>query len=187
MRRKSRLPLRRGFCGRLRGWVRLLGFAFTTSPGLKSFTSQSSGSIGLFTNDFILVINVFYLLGYVLSSLTSLFAFRLMRLPDLSSHWNEPVIRLSPNSLGTGRVSSIRRGILSGSVRLSLSCFGSLTATLSSNGPRGLGLASVSPGKEYSASCGCILLGSGGVYYAFFTAFLFLSARCIVDDWESGS
>ena len=131
--------------------------------------------LSLFTKNVALVINLYYLLGFVLIGLTSLFTFRRLRLPLLPSMSAAMLFAFLPHHLQR----SEHHAFLSAYYLLPLMCLVLIWAA------RGTPfLRSVRTGRipyrltsEGSLALGvCALMGAGGVYYATFGIFLLLWA-----------
>jgi phosphoglycerol transferase len=129
---------------------------------------------GLFSSNWAVVMNLFYLAGYVFSSLTALFAFRQLRLPMLTSIAGSLLFAFLPTHYLRGEnhlfLSSYYFIPLIITALLWISTGVPLMVRTSS------GRVQYRPTRRgVAALVFCVLIGSGGVYHAFFSALFFLA------------
>ncbi len=157
------------------------GFSFYDFPMAESFHALIIQIIGIFTKDVALVTNLFYILGYVLSACTALFVFRQRHLPTFPAIGMSLLFAFLPHHYRRGEqhlflsayyliplVVLVLLWLANGEPVLVRSARSKLGFTLTRKG-----LASIVIS---------VLLGSGGVYYAFFSAFFLgvIALSCVI-------
>lgn len=147
------------------------GFQLYDFPSAEGFHTLIIKAIGLFTSDCVLVANLFYLLGYLLACLAALYVFRQLRLPSFPAIGMSLLFAFLPHHY------------LRAEYHLFLSAYYLvpfailLLLWLATGEPLIVRSATARVGfiitrKGTAAIVLSVLSGSGGVYYAFFTAFL---------------
>jgi phosphoglycerol transferase len=140
-------------------------------PTAEGFHVLLTYTIGLFTKDFVVAINLIYIFGYVLSSLSALFVFRQMRLPVLPSIGASLLFAFLPYHYVRGEYHLFLSSYYSIPLcTLLLIWLSSREQFFTWNEPGRFNFTR----KGLAAISICVLLGASGVYYAFFSVFFLI-------------
>ncbi len=146
------------------------GFSFYDFPIAESCHLLFINFIGLFTKDFILVANLYYLLGYLLASLTALILFRQMRLPTFPAIGMSLLFAFLPTHYMRGEYHLFLSSYYSVPLAVLLMLWLNNKEPLISRS-KDMRLGVILTNKGILSIIICIILGSSGVYYAYFSAF----------------
>ncbi len=135
--------------------------------------------IGLFTKDYGVALNLFYLLTFPLVTLSAMFALRQLGISQLSAIFASVLYSMLPYHLDRGLhhlfLSAYFLVPLAALVTLWLA-MGKLTLVDATIGKFRLNWREP---KLLASAIICLLISAGGTYYAFFTCFFLLVAACI--------